>query len=153
MRLVISQDRRLGARASCARLSPLFRALAAGMPPRGASVEVNWIGERMMARLGRSYKKRGHAAEILTFPCAGGPDPGRELPLGEIYLCRSAVSRGAWRRRVSIRSYGARLLVHGLFHLRGYRHGDARSAARMETAEARFLRAYLPEREVERLFA
>ncbi|MDD4857554.1 MAG: rRNA maturation RNase YbeY [Candidatus Krumholzibacteria bacterium] len=151
MKLVIAQGARLGNRAACARLSPLLRTIAAGVPPRGSSVEVNWIGERMMTRLNRSYKKRTGAAEILTFPCHG-PDPAREAPIGEIYLCRTRVLRGARRRRVSVRSYAARLLVHGLFHLRGHRHDDARSEARMEAAEERLLLALLPRGEVERLF-
>jgi probable rRNA maturation factor len=151
MKLIIAQGPRLANRAACARLSPFFRMLAAGFPPRGASVEVNWIGERMMARLNRSYKKRTGAAEILTFPCEG-PDPGKEALLGEIYLCWARVLRAARRRRVPVRAYGARLIVHGLFHLRGRRHDDALSAARMEAEEARFLRVWLTRGEVERLF-
>jgi len=152
MRLVVARSARSARGAACVRLSPFFRTLAAAVPPRRASVDVIWIGERAMARLNRVYKKRAGASEILSFPCAGGPDPGREIPLGEIYLCWRRLIRGALRRRVPARSYAARLLVHGLFHLRGSRHDDAPGAARMEAAEARFLRAYLPDRDVERLF-
>jgi len=152
MRLAIARSARLAREAACGRLSPFFRTLAAAVPPRRASVEVIWIGERAMARLNRTYKKHSGAAEILSFPCAGGPDPGREIPFGEIYLCWARLTRGAMRRRVPARSYAARLLVHGLFHLRGWRHDDALGVARMEAAETRFLRAYLPDRDVERLF-
>jgi len=153
MRLTIGRSKRLRSGAACGRLSSLFCMLADGVEPRHALVEVNWIGERAMARLNRLYKRRTGSAEILSFPCAGGPDPGGEIPLGEIYLCWTCLMRGARRRRVSPRSYGARLLVHGLFHLSGFRHDDARSEARMETVEARLLGAHLSKREVERLFA
>ena len=106
-----------------------------------------------MARLNRVYKKRAGAAEILTFPCSGAPDPEGDAPLGEIYLCWTRLVRGARLRDVSPRVYAARLVVHGLLHLRGHRHDDSRSARRMEAAEARLLKRYLSQREVKRLFA
>ncbi len=106
-----------------------------------------------MARLNGTYKGRRGACEILTFPCAGGVDPGKEAPIGEIYLCFDRLAAGAGRRGVSTRAYAARLLVHGLLHLKGFRHGDPRSEARMEAAEKRALGRHLSRRELERLFA
>jgi probable rRNA maturation factor len=153
VKLTISESARLGSREARARLSPFLRSVASMIAPRDAGVAVNWIGERAMTRLNRAYKRRSGAAEILTFPCCGAPDPGGEAPLGEIYLCWNRLVRGAGLRDVSPRVYAARLVVHGLFHLRGYQHDDARSAERMEAAEARFLKRHLSEREVRRLFA
>lgn len=153
MKLTIGGSARLGSRRARERLTPLLRSIASRVAPRDAGVEVNWIGDRTMARLNRVYKKRTGAAEILTFPCGDAPDPEGEAPCGEIYLCWTRLVRGARLRGVSPRVYGARLLVHGLFHLRGYRHDDSRSAGRMEAAEARFLKRHLSEREVKRLFA
>jgi probable rRNA maturation factor len=151
--LTIAASARLGGRGAREGLSPFLRSVARGLAPRDARVEVNWVGEGTMARLNRTYKKRTGAAEILTFPCGGAPDPGGEAPFGEIYLCWTRLVLGARLRGVSPRSYGARLVVHGLLHLRGHRHGDSRSAGRMETAEARILKRHLSEREVKRLFA
>ena len=108
MRLEIAGNALLGARAERARLSPLFRAVAARLAPRDARVGVIWIGERTMARLNRVYKKRTGAAEILTFPCAGAPAPEGEALLGEICLCWPRLVRGARLRGVSPRAYGAR---------------------------------------------
>ena len=153
MRLEIAGNALLGARAERARLSPLFRAVAARLAPRDALVGVVWIGERTMARLNRVYKKRTGAAEILTFPCAGAPAPEGEALLGEICLCWPRLVRGARLRGVSPRAYGARLVVHGIMHLRGHRHDDPRSAGRMEAAEARCLKRHCSGREVKRLFA
>ncbi len=153
MRLEIAGSARLGCGAARARLSPLFRAVAAPIAPRGALVGVNWIGERTMARLNRLYKKRTGAAEILTFPCANAPAPEGDALLGEIYLCWPRLVRGARSRGVSPRAYGARLLVHGIMHLRGHRHDDPGSADRMEAAEARRLKGHCSAEEVKRLFA
>ena len=153
MKLAIAGSARLGSRGARARISPFLRSVASRVAPRDACVAVNWIGERTMTRLNRVYKKRTGGAEILTFPCCGAPDPGGEAPLGEIYLCWARLVRGARLRGVSPRVYGARLVVHGLLHLRGYRHDDSRSAGRMEAAESRLLKRHLSEREVKRLFA
>ena len=153
MKLTIAGNARLGSRDARARLSPFLRSVAARIAPRDARIAVNWIGERTMARLNRVYKKRIGGAEILTFPCCGAPDPEGDAPVGEIYLCWTRLVRGARLRGVSPRVYGARLVVHGIFHLRGYRHDDSRSAGRMEAAETRFLKRHCPEREVKRLFA
>ena len=153
MRLAIAGNARLGGLRERAKLSPLLRSVASPIAPRGARVAVTWIGERTMARLNREYKNRRGAAEILTFPRGDGPDPEGDVPLGEICLCWTRLRRGARLRGVSPRSYGARLVVHGCLHLRGYRHDDARSAGRMEALEARFLKRHLSGEEVRRLFA
>jgi probable rRNA maturation factor len=153
MMLVIAASPRLGHGASRARLAPLLRAVAAGVPPRRAAVEVTWVGERAMARLNRTYRGRVGAPEILTFPFDGGVDPGGEGPLGTICLSWDRIAAAARGRGVSTRAYAARLLVHGLLHLRGFGHADARSEARMEEAEARELRGHVSSRELERLFA
>jgi probable rRNA maturation factor len=153
VKITIAGSARLGSRDARARLSPFLRSVASRVAPLDARVAVNWIGERTMVRLNREYKKRTGAAEILTFPCCGAPDPEGDALLGEIYLCWTRLVRGARLRGVSPRAYGARLVVHGLLHLRGYRHDDSRSAERMEAAEARILKRYCSEREVKRLFA
>ena len=153
MKITIAGSARLGSRGARARLSPFLRSVASRIAPRDARVAVNWIGERTMARLNRVYKKRIGAAEILTFPCCGAPDPEGDAPVGEIYLCWTRLVRGARLRGVSPRAYGARLVVHGIFHLRGHRHDDSRSTGRMEAAEARILKRHCSEREVKRLFA
>jgi probable rRNA maturation factor len=153
VKLTIAARARLGSRGARERLSPFLRSVASRIAPPDARVEVNWIGERTMARLNRAYKKRAGAAEILTFPCAGAPDPEGDAPLGEIYLCWTRLVRGARLRGVSPRVYGARLVVHGILHLRGHRHDDSPSAGRMEAAEARILKRHCSGREVKRLFA
>ncbi|HVO77067.1 MAG TPA: rRNA maturation RNase YbeY [Candidatus Bathyarchaeia archaeon] len=153
MKLTVAHGWSPASRAGCARLTPFLRRLVERVPPRGGPIALNWVSDASMRRLNRAYKKRSGVPEILTFPCGGGPDPATELPVGEIYLSLAGVSRGARRRGVAKRSYAARLLVHGVFHLRGHRHDDGPGWARMERAEERFLRGFLPERDVERLFA
>jgi rRNA maturation RNase YbeY len=153
VRTIAAISGRLKDRAEFERLSPFLCSLAARVPPRRAFVEINCVGERKMAFLNRVHRGRAGAAEILTFHYGGGPDDGMESPLGEIYLCWARMRRGAKRRGVSRKAYAARLLAHGLFHLRGWRHDSEESEARMEAAERRFLQGRFSERVLKRLFA
>lgn len=153
MKAVVTSRGRLAGSAEFGRLSPLLRSLADRCPPRRAFVEINWIGERKMALLNKVYKRRAGASDILTFSYAGGPGEAGESAVGEIYLCWARIRRGAKRRGVSPQAYAARLLAHGLFHLRGYRHDTVAGETRMEAAERTFLRGSLSERVLKRLFA
>ncbi len=127
---------------------------AGNLVPGGGRVNVVLIGEKRMARFNRKYKSRGGAAEILAFPYQGFPDvAGEDGPLvGEIFLCWSPIVRSASSRGVEIRSYILRLVVHGLFHLKGYTHSNAAEEKRMEKGEKRYLRPFMEEKELDRLF-
>jgi rRNA maturation RNase YbeY len=137
------------------RAVPIMEALASDLSPKNALVEVNLVGERRMAELNREHRGRKGASEILTF--CYGRDPGldreAESPFGEIFLCWQRLSKGALVRKVPCVAYLLRLFVHGLCHLKGYRHDDAGSERRMESVEKKLLRPHLPEEVVTRLFA
>jgi probable rRNA maturation factor len=153
VKIIVGSSRRLRRTAEIERLSPVLRSLGGRCPPRGALVEVNWVGERSMAALNEEYRRRTGAAEILTFSYGDGPGGGGENLRGEIYVCWALLTRGARCRRVPPGAYAVRLIVHGLFHLRGFGHDTAAEEARMEAAERRFLRQTLSEQVLERLFA
>ncbi len=153
MRIVIDGSRRVRGRSEIDRIGETLRALAAPLRPRGRAVAVALVGERRMASLNRRYKGRRGAAEILTFPYPGAPGPRGETPLGEICLCWASLERGAGRRGVPPRAYAVRLVVHGLLHLGGRRHGTAAEERSMESAERRLLGGRLSARVIERLFA
>ena len=156
MKLTIARAR---GSAAAARMRALVAASARRSPdrcPRGTRVvEVNWIGERTMARLNRVYKRRTGAAEILTFPCGGASrSGGGELPSARSISAgrASCAGRGAAACRRARTRRGSSCT--GSSTSAGYRHDDVAGAtARMEAAEARFLRGSLSEREVKRLFA
>jgi rRNA maturation RNase YbeY len=154
VKIVPSSRSRVKGKGEFERAAPLMEAVASCFPPEDALVEVNLVGERRMAELSRLYRSKGGASEILTFSYTEDPpaDPSAENPVGEIYLCWRRIAVGAGKRSVSRRAYLLRLLVHGLCHLRGYRHDDTRSEKRMENVEKRILRQHLSEEEVARLF-
>jgi probable rRNA maturation factor len=132
-----------------------MRLVAERIPPKRARVEVSLVGTRTMASLNRTYRDRCGPAEILTFPYAGDPSTDLEpdSSIGEIILCWPPIAAEAAERGVPPNAYLVRLLVHGLLHLRGYRHDDAKHEDAMERAERRYLRGYLDEDVVMELFA
>ncbi len=107
-----------------------------------------------MSELGRVYRRRKGASEILTFPY-GTPldgENGDEDAVGEIFLCWARLAAGARRRGVSPAHYLLRLLAHGLCHLKGYRHDDEKNERKMEEVESRLLRGLVPKDVIGRLF-
>jgi len=132
-----------------------MRLVASSIPPQGALVEISLVGSRTMAALNRTYRDGRGAAQILTFSYWDDPGAGRasDGAVGEIIFCWPPIVAGARRRGVSTEAYLLRLLVHGLLHLKGYRHGDERDERVMERAERRILRGYLDEGVVTELFA
>lgn len=153
MRLLAVSAPRTAGRAAFERAAPLLAAVAGAAPPRRALVSVALVGERRMAGLNRRFKGRRGTAEILTFSYRGDPVPGGEAAAGEICLCWRALERGARRRGVPPRIYAARLLVHGMLHLRGFRHDVPGAERRMERAERLALEKFVAARELARLFA
>lgn len=117
-------------------------------------INVILIGRQKMAELNRNFKNREGDAEILTFSYEEGEFRDIDSSLrGEIYLCWEPICRGAETRSVPPNIYLERLVVHGIFHLLGYSHGDPDSADRMEEAEKNFLIPFMDKESIEKMFA
>jgi probable rRNA maturation factor len=155
VKIIPSSRHRVNGASEFNELVPLMREVASRFAPEEAPVELNLIGERRMAELNRVYRGRRGATEILTFDYTDTAPPSRESgnPIGEIYICWCRLTRSARAKGVSNRDYLLRLLVHGLCHLQGYRHGDEISAARMEAIEKDHLAFFLSKRRVALLFS
>ena len=97
-------------------------------------VTLRIVGEAEGRRLNRTFRKKDHATNVLSFET------------GDIVLCHPVIRREARAQRKSIAAHYAHLVVHGCLHLRGYAHEKKRDAARMEAREIRILRrAGLPD--------
>ena len=154
MKVILSCRPRVRGKAGFEKAAGLVESLASRVAPTDSLVEVNLVGERRMAELGRIYRRRKGASEILTFPYSTYPGGGTadEDALGEIFLCWTRLTAGARRRRVSSIHYMLRLLAHGLCHLKGYRHDDEENERKMEEVERKLLRGLIPKGVIARLF-
>ena len=90
-------------------------------------------GDLAVRRLNARYRGRNKATNVLTFE----PPPG--IAGGDIVLALGVVRREALAENKRARHHLAHLVVHGCLHLRGYDHGDAGEARRMEATETRIL--------------
>jgi probable rRNA maturation factor len=90
------------------------------------------VGEAEGLRLNRAYRKKNHATNVLSFAYGNAQ--------GDVVLCHPVIAHEARAQGKAVAAHYAHLVVHGLLHLRGYRHEKKREALRMERAEARWLR-------------
>jgi probable rRNA maturation factor len=103
------------------------------------------VSDARIRALNRSYRRKDHATDVLSFPSAGSdhgsgiPDPGARH-VGDIVIATGVARRQA---REAGHTYQAELRVlalHGLLHLLGYDHDDAEDRGRMARVEARLRR-------------
>jgi rRNA maturation RNase YbeY len=94
----------------------------------GAGYELSLVvcGDDLAQRMNIEYRKKSYRPNVLSFPLSKSE--------GEIFLNVRCAEREARKYGVSVRDRLALLFVHGLFHLKGLKHGDA-----MERAEQRVL--------------
>jgi probable rRNA maturation factor len=101
-----------------------------------AEVTIRVVGETEGRTLNRDYRGRDYATNVLSFPY--GVSAG--VLRGDIVLCAPVVAREAREQGKPLDAHYAHLTVHGVLHLRGYRHGRSDEARRMETRERTILR-------------
>ena len=93
-----------------------------------APVTLRIVGEAEGRRLNRTFRKKRHATNVLTFHT------------GDVVLCHPVIKREARAQGKTLGAHYAHLVVHGCLHLRGYDHEKKRDAARMEAREIRILK-------------
>lgn len=75
--------------------------------------------------------------EIQDFSLLGAEEEGNYL--GDIYLSRESIARGAQTKGVSEKQELTYLFVHGLLHLLGFDHQLRRQAEAMEKLEGKIM--------------
>jgi probable rRNA maturation factor len=101
----------------------------AALVPLEATLRI--VGAREGRLLNRAFRGKDSATNVLAFQY--GKDKG------DVVLCHPVVAREARAQGKKLAAHYAHLLLHGLLHLRGYRHEKKREAERMERAEIRLL--------------
>jgi probable rRNA maturation factor len=96
-------------------------ARAAGLRP----MTIRIVGRAEGRRLNREFRKKDYATNVLSFHS------------GDVVLCHPVVVREAREQGKSVRAHYAHLVMHGMLHLRGLRHGK-----RMEAREIGLLRRF-----------
>jgi probable rRNA maturation factor len=95
-------------------------------------VTLRIVGRAEGRRLNHAYRRRSYATNVLSFAYGRGR--------GDVVLCHPVIAREARAQGKSVAAHYAHLVLHGILHLRGYRHEKKEEAQRMERAEIRQLR-------------
>lgn len=107
---------------------------------RKADLAIRLVDEKEGRALNRHYRGKDHATNVLSFP-ADLPE-GVSLPLlGDLVICAPVVAREAAEQGKPLAAHYAHLTVHGVLHLLGLDHEDAREAEAMEQIERDILAA------------
>ena len=105
---------------------------------RRADLAIRVVAEREGRALNRHYRGKDYATNVLSFP-AELPE-GVTLPvLGDIVICAPVVAREAHEQGKEVNAHYAHLTVHGVLHLLGWDHENAREADAMEALERQIL--------------
>ena len=99
-----------------------------------ARVTIRVVGQAEGRLLNRSYRSMDYATNVLTFVFRDTP------PLeGDLALCAPVITREAHAQRKPVVAHYAHMVMHGLLHLQGFDHENARDAAIMERRERTLL--------------
>jgi probable rRNA maturation factor len=101
----------------------------AALVPLEATLRI--VGAAEGRRLNQRYRKKPYATNVLSFPYERGR--------GDVVLCHPVIAREARAQGKALCAHYAHLVLHGLLHLRGYRHEKKREAERMAHEEIRLL--------------
>ena len=117
----------LACRADAAPAAARLRKFARAAAPYGADITLRVVGAAEGRRLNRIYRKRDYATNVLAFES------------GDVVLCHPVVAREARLQQKALEAHYAHLVIHAMLHLRGFRHGRAHDAKRMERREIAIL--------------
>ena len=92
-------------------------------------LSVAFLSAPKMRAVTRKTKKKDTVSNVLSFPLS--------KTSGEILICPSVAKKEAPLFGMKERKYLAFLFIHGLLHLKGYKHG-----ATMERNERRLLKQF-----------
>ena len=116
------------------------RALDAAGVASKFSLSVALVDRARITELKGRYYGEHRPTDVLSFPMGPLDGPGPAI-LGDVVICVEVAERQARGLGVSLESELEHLLVHGILHLAGHDHADARGELAMAREERRILDA------------
>lgn len=97
-------------------------------------VDINEISE-----LNQQYRHKQGATNILSFPVDIPEGIALNL-LGDLVICAAVIEQEAEQQHKLLAHHWAHIVIHGVLHLRGYDHVNAKEAEEMEALEIQCLK-------------
>ena len=131
-----SARRRLYTRA---RLAALAERICSGEGVQGeVEVSVLFCDDGRMRELNRQYRNVDAPTDVLSFEQEAVSSSG-PCVLGDVVISLETVERHCGGEGAAMRGEVDLLFCHGLLHLLGYDHGDAREKQQMQARQAEYL--------------
>jgi probable rRNA maturation factor len=121
-----------------ARLLRTWAMAAVDCTGKSAVLSVRVVGKTASRSLNALYRRKNKPTNVLSFAGSGAAPDGR-LFLGELVICAAVVASEAAAQDKTLKAHWAHMTVHGILHLRGFDHGLAAEAAKMEAVEVQIL--------------
>jgi probable rRNA maturation factor len=109
--------------------------------PTGADLCIRIVGSAASRRLNRDYRGKDRPTNVLSFP-AGAIESALGDALGDLVICAPVVAAEARAQGKAAAAHWAHMVVHGVLHLHGFDHENARDARVMEGLEVAILRGF-----------
>ncbi len=93
-----------------------YRQLFEAVLSSGYELSLVFVGEAKIKSLNQCYRKKNKPTNILSFPLSDDQ--------GEIFICLPLAKKEASKVNFKISDYVGHLFIHGLLHLKGFRHGS-----------------------------
>jgi probable rRNA maturation factor len=103
-----------------------------------AVLSVRVVGRARSRSLNARYRHKNKPTNVLSFSGAGESPDGR-LFLGELVICAPVVAQEASAQDKTLKAHWAHMTVHGVLHLQGFDHEEAKEAAKMAFREVQIL--------------
>jgi len=118
-----------------------WAAMALSGPHKAASLSIRLVDETQGHTLNRDYRSKDYATNVLSFPAERPPGLPNNIPfpLGDLVLCAPVIAREAREQGKLLTAHYAHLTIHGVLHLLGWDHENARDADAMEQREREIL--------------
>lgn len=114
------------------------RRLLAAVDEGDAALSLSLVRDPKIRALNRHYRGRDAATDVLSFPLGDSPHNGAlERLLGDVVISVDTARRQAAAYDAPLQREIYRLLIHGLLHLKGHDHIEARERQVMEREERR----------------
>lgn len=114
------------------------RAVAMGAAdlPGAAEIALLLADDQEVGALNKMWRGKAKPTNVLSFPALPeASPPGGPVFLGDVVLALETVLREAKEQGKPVEAHAVHLVVHGVLHLLGFDHLDAKEARRMERLE------------------
>lgn len=130
----VSQDKKIPTKTEFTRWSK--KVLAKNINPTEITIRI--VDTEESQALNNYYRGKNKPTNILSFPFAVPPGIDTNL-LGDLVICAPIVKEEAIEQNKTLKAHYAHLTIHGILHLLGFDHEDAKHAKVMEAMEIKYL--------------